>query len=206
MYNWSNSFLNSSWAFDPPPASLDLDQDAALGFGKCLAFLPLFKSHKVPTSYLEAFLLLTCFWDHLYSSLKCEAETFRKKSLNFFIDQKLEWSESCSVMSDSLWPHWLSWNSPGQNTGVGSLSHFQGIFPTQGSNPGVPNYRQILYQLSHKGNPGTLQYVVYPFSSGISWPRKWTEVSCIAGGFFTSWATREGKIRKSYTNLIPAYF
>ena len=43
------------------------------------------------------------------------------------------------------------WNSPGQNTGVGSLSLLQGIFPTQGSNPGLPHCRQILYQLSHKG-------------------------------------------------------
>ena len=43
-------------------------------------------------------------------------------------------------MSDSLWPHGLysSWNSPGQNTGVGSLSLLQGIFPTQGLNPGWP--------------------------------------------------------------------
>ena len=41
------------------------------------------------------------------------------------------------------------WNSPGQNTGVGILSHLQGIFPTQGSNPGLPHCRRILYQLSH---------------------------------------------------------
>ena len=55
-------------------------------------------------------------------------------------------------MSDSLWPHGLHspWNSPGQNTGVGSLSLLQGIFPTQGSNPGLVHCRQILYQLSHK--------------------------------------------------------
>ena len=44
------------------------------------------------------------------------------------------------------------WNSPGQNTGVGSLSVLQGIFSTQGSNPGLPHCRQILYQLSHKGS------------------------------------------------------
>ena len=43
------------------------------------------------------------------------------------------------------------WNSPGQNTGVGSLFLLQGIFPTQTSNPGLPHCRQILYQLSHKG-------------------------------------------------------
>ena len=45
------------------------------------------------------------------------------------------------------------WNSLGQNTGVGSLSLLQGIFPTQGSNPGLLHCRQILYQLSHKGSP-----------------------------------------------------
>ena len=47
--------------------------------------------------------------------------------------------ESSSVMSNSLRPHELysPWNSPGQNTGVGSLSLLQGIFLTQGSNPGL---------------------------------------------------------------------
>ena len=62
-------------------------------------------------------------------------------------------SESCSVASDSLQPHGLDspWNSPGQNTGVGSLSLLQGIFTTQESNPGLPKCRQILYQLSHQG-------------------------------------------------------
>ena len=62
-------------------------------------------------------------------------------------------SESHSVVSDSLRPHGLysPWNSPGQNTGVGSLSLLQGIFPMQGSNPGLPPCRRILYQLSHKG-------------------------------------------------------
>jgi len=63
--------------------------------------------------------------------------------------------ESCSVMSDSLQPHGLYslWNSPDQNTGVGSLSILQGLFPTQGSNPGLPHCRWILYQPSHKGSP-----------------------------------------------------
>ena len=46
-----------------------------------------------------------------------------------------------------------SWNSPGENTRVGSLSLLQGIFPSQGSNPSLPHCRQILYQLSHKGSP-----------------------------------------------------
>ena len=64
------------------------------------------------------------------------------------------------------------WNSLGQNTGVGSLSLLQGIFPTQGSNPGLPHCRQILYQLSHKGSPRILEWEAYPFSNGSSWPRK----------------------------------
>ena len=64
-------------------------------------------------------------------------------------------SESQSVVSNSLKPHGLysPWNSPGQNTRVGSLCLLLGIFPTQGSNPGLPHCRQIIYQLSHKGSP-----------------------------------------------------
>ena len=46
-----------------------------------------------------------------------------------------------------------TWNSPGQTTGVGSCSLLQGIFPTQGLNPGLPHCRQILYYLSHQGSP-----------------------------------------------------
>ena len=64
-------------------------------------------------------------------------------------------SESHSVLSDSLQPYGLysPGSFPGQNNGVGSLSLLQGIFPTQGSNPGLPYCRWILYQLSHKGSP-----------------------------------------------------
>ena len=66
------------------------------------------------------------------------------------------WSESYSVVSDSLWPHGLysPWNSPGKNTGVGC----------------------------------------HTFLQGSSQPRDQTLVSCIAGGFFTSWATREALV------------
>ena len=96
---------------------------------------------------------------------------------------------SCSVVSNSLQPHGLysPWNSPGQNTGVGSLFLLQGTFPTQGSNPGFPHYRWILYLLSHKGSPGILEWVAYPFSSGSSRPRDQTGVSCVAGRLFTNW-------------------
>ena len=84
----------------------------------------------------------------LPSFLRYPSHLYCHSSLNVWTGE----SESCSVVSDSLWPHGLysPWNSPGQNTGVGSLSLLQGIFPTQGT----------------------------------------TQVSCIAGGFFTSWARR----------------
>ena len=64
--------------------------------------------------------------------------------------------------------------SQGQNTGVGSLSLLQQIFPTQGLNRGLLHCRQILYQLSHQGRPRILEWVAYPFFRGISWPRNQT--------------------------------
>ena len=108
-------------------------------------------------------------------------------------------------MSDSLRPHGLHspWNSPGQNTGVGSLSLLHGIFPTQGSNSGLPHCRQILYQLSQKGSPRILEWVAYPFSRGSSWLRNWTKVSGIAGGFFTNWTIREALIGSKIILTCP---
>ena len=92
-------------------------------------------------------------------------------------------SESCSVMTDSLQPHGLYslWNSPGQNTGMGSPSLLQGISPTQRLNPGLPRCRWILYQLSQEGSPRILEWVAYPFSSRSSQSRNQTRVSCTAG-------------------------
>ena len=69
-------------------------------------------------------------------------------------------SESPLVMSDSLRPHGLysPWNSLGQNTGVGSLSLLQGLFPTQGLNLGLLHCRQILYHLSYLGSSSYWKY------------------------------------------------
>ena len=119
-------------------------------------------------------------------------------------------SESCSVLSDSLQTNGLHspWNSPGQNTGAGSLSLLQGIFPTQGSNPGLPHRRQILYQLSHRGSPRILEWVDYLFSRSSSQPRNRTGVSCIAGRFFTNWVIRESTWEACcyyYVNFIISY-
>ena len=63
-------------------------------------------------------------------------------------------------------------DSPGQNTGVGCHALLQGLFPTQGSNPGLPHCRWwVLYRLSHQRNPRILEWVTYPFS------RKWNSLT-----------------------------
>ena len=70
---------------------------------------------------------------------------------------EVKWSSS--VVSDSLWPHRLGptrllrpRDFPGKSTGVGCHFLLQRIFPTQGSNPGLPHCRQTLYHLSHQGS------------------------------------------------------
>ena len=94
----------------------------------------------------------------------------------------------------------------GQNIGGCSLSLLQGIFPTQGSNPGLPPCRWTLYQLSHKGNQIILKWVVYPFSSRSSQPRNQTRVSCIADRFFTNWAIREALKVYPSCSILPSSF
>ena len=79
-------------------------------------------------------------------------------------DTYLHWSIvkwSRSVVSDSSRPHRLwptrllhPWDFPGKSTGVGCYFLLQRIFPTQGSNPGLPHCWQTLYHLSHQGSPG----------------------------------------------------
>ena len=115
-------------------------------------------------------------------------------------------SESHWVVSDCSRPHGLyhPWNAPGLNTGVGSHSLLQGIFPTQGSNPGLPHCRRILHQLSHQGSPRILEWVAYPFSRAFSQPRNQTGVSCITGGFFTNWAIREALPKKKPSHNLKS--
>ena len=94
-------------------------------------------------------------------------------------------SECCSVVSNSLWPHGLygPWNSPGQNAGVGSLSLFQGIFPTQGWKPRSPTLQGDSLPAEPQGKPkkngvGSLSLLQWIFPSQ-EWNRgllhcKWT--------------------------------
>ena len=85
--------------------------------------------------------------------------------LRFIKKAKVKVAHSCLTLCD---PMDSPWNSPGQNTGVGTLSLLQGIFLTQELNQGLLRCRQILYQLSHKGNPRTLEWVACSFSSRSS--------------------------------------
>ena len=109
------------------------------------------------------------------------------------VSLKVKVTQLCPTLCN-LMDSYSPWNSLLQNTGVGTHSLLQGIFPTQGSNPGLPHCRQILYQLSHQGSPRILERVAYPFSSGSFQSRNWTGFSCVAGGFFTNWAIREASM------------
>ena len=91
-------------------------------------------------------------------------------------------------MSPALQVDSLPTELPGKPINIGLSCHalLQGIFPTQGSNPGLPYYRQILYSLSHQGSPRILEWVAYPFSRRFSQPRNRTRVSCIVGKLLTN--------------------
>ena len=100
---------------------------------------------------------------------------------------------SCSVMSDSATPQTVAHQAPlsigilqARKLEQVAMPSLQGIFPTQGSNPGLPHCRWILYHLSHPGSPRILEWVVYAFSRESSRLRNQTGVSHIAGRFFTS--------------------
>ena len=83
---------------------------------------------------------------------------------------------SYSVACDSSWPHRLwstrplcPWDSPGQNTGVGSHSLLQGIFLAKGSNLGLLHCRQILYHLSPQGSPSPVLVVSIYGAPTVGW-------------------------------------
>ena len=113
------------------------------------------------------------------------------------------WCESCSVVSDSLWLH-SPWNSPGQNTGVGSPSLLQGIFPTQGLNLGLPHCRQILYQMSHQGRCRCLGRCLKPFASqGGSLSLQHPPLLCFLLGM---WIPTRSLFLHSYQTLCGSFF
>ena len=147
------------------------------GFGS----LQLMSTQRCPSS--ADVCCLTCYeCSCVYNTLKI----FKKSLVSTFpyIINKVKAAQLRQTVCD---PMDSPWNSPGQNTGVGSLFFLRGIFPTQGLRPGFPHCRQMFYQLSHKGSLRIPAWVAYPFFGGSSWPRNRTKVSCIASGFFTNW-------------------
>ena len=93
-------------------------------------------------------------------------------------------------------------DSPGKNTGVGCHALPQGIFPTQGSNPGLPHCRQILYHLSHQESPkynrvGVSYFKMYCLLKGVTLGT-WIYVTAAR-------KIKYGRLNPSYHFLGPEY-
>ena len=102
-------------------------------------------------------------------------------------------SERSSVVSDSLRPHRLysPWSSPGQNTRMDSLSLLQGIFPTQGSNPGLLRCRWILYSWATREARYTHgKLVIEHWTNFLSWcwsSGAWAHPTCLSASPLWPW-------------------
>ena len=99
---------------------------------------------------LCVWLILICPWQLLIFLLS--------SSLLPFSECHMCCASSLSCVRLFVTPWSVHGDSPGKNTEVGCHSLFRGIFPTQGSNPGLLHCRKILYHLSHQGSP-QLQYL-----------------------------------------------
>ena len=144
-------------------------------------------------------------WKHPEYYLPHLTKSQALRSVLCLVTQSCQTLCNCDSMDDSLPGSSAHEDSPGKNTGVGCHVLLQGILPTQGLNPGRPHCRQILYCLSHQGSPRILESVAYPFSRRPFWPRNRTGVSCIAGRFFTSWATRDASFRSTTVQIFLNY-
>ena len=88
-------------------------------------------------------------------------------------------------------------DSPGKNTGTGFHALLQGLFPTQGSNPGLPHCRQILYRLSHQGRNSLGMGIFVITNRPVSWPGAWP-------GSQGAWPGSLERQRDSPTHQSPA--
>ena len=93
-----------------------------------------------------------------YQSQRCDSKAVRHQAA-VLLEHRKGQSAGRSVASDSCDPGAVAarllcpWESPGKSPGAGGHSLLQGIFPTHGSNPGLPHCSQILYHLNHQGSP-----------------------------------------------------
>ena len=114
----------------------------------------------------------------LYMSITRKTEKYRNLMDQWKL-KLLTWQ--CLTLFDPMdYRIFSPWNSPAQNIGMGSLSLFQGILSTQVSNPGLPNCRWILYQLSHKGSPeiDTISIWPFPYCYEVAWRCTWKVHIC----------------------------
>ena len=117
-------------------------------------------------------------------------------------------TQSCPTLCDPMMDYSLPGSSvhgdsPGKNTGVGCHALLQGIFPTQGSNPGLPYCRRILYCLSHQGSPYLLTYLILNvFSSpDLDSPRDFTATEVQSETALLTWRPP----RASVTGYLLVY-
>ena len=112
--------------------------------------------------------LNTCFWICSGTLVWCYVLCLVSQSCTSLCDPMDCSLPGCSVHGDS----------PGKNTGMRCHALLQGIFSTQGLNPGLLHCRQILYHLRHQGSPRILQWIAYPFSRGRSPGSNWSFRHC----------------------------
>ena len=153
-------------------------------------------------------------WSHI---VPCPVVTVASWLAYRFLRRQVRWSRipiSWRIFHSSLWstqlkwPHGLysPWNSPGQNTGVGICSLLQGIFPTQGLNPGFPHCKWILSQLSHR-DPKNTGVGSLSFLQRIFLTQESNQDLLHCRQIFTNWSIREAEIivRKWYFRRVLSH-
>ena len=198
--------MSSPWHLSPLPSPI-LASLVCFTFAKCAYNLSL----SFPALFFFRHLLLPVpsVFISWVVPLDCELHFSRKKILihiytsraRTYLVHVLYTVHCCAVLchlvvSDSLWPHGLlpirllcSWGCSMQECWSGLPCPSPGVLPNPRIKP--RSCKWILYCLSQQGSPWILEWIAYPFSRGSSQPRNRTGVSCIAGGFFISCATRE---------------
>ena len=96
------------------------------------------------------------------------------KGITLSNEERVKVTPACPTLCDPI--EYSPWNSPGWNTSVGSLSLLQGIFSTQGPNPGLWHCRWILYQLSHQDQGSNVPHCSTPFL----WNSRYGKVSGVS--------------------------
>ena len=146
------------------------------------------KYHTKNMSFLLLCTLLV-YYSVLVMVIGLVLEKYRSKCQYHLLISLLPWKLlSCVQLFVTPWT--VAWQAP-LSMGIFQARILEWGFPNPGIEPRSPAFQVDSFHLSHQVSPRILEWVAYSFSRGYSWPRNWIRVSCIAGRFFTSWATRE---------------